>query len=140
MQVMELNKYQEVFDMKAVSFKNLILPSISLFTSVGTLLCCAMPALFVSLGAGAVLVGLLSNFPILILFSKFKEILFTISGILILVSGMLIWNSRNAPCPADPIKAKACSRLRKISLYIYFFSLGIYLIGFFFAFLAKNFL
>ena len=121
--------------MKPVSLRNLVLPSISLFTSLGTLICCALPALFVALGAGAVLVGLLSNFPFLIILSKHKDILFLTSGLLIGFTGFLIWKSRNAPCPADPLKARACTLLRKVSIYIYLFSLITYLIGFFFAYL-----
>ena len=125
--------------MKPVSVKNLILPSLSLFTSFGTLICCALPSLFVAIGAGAVLAGLISNLPFLIVFSKYKTFLFTISGSVIILSGLLLWNSRNAPCPADIKKAKACQRLRKSSLFIYFFSVVIYLIGFFFAFLITFF-
>ena len=125
--------------MKPLSVKNLIVPSLSLFTSFGTLICCALPSLFVAIGAGAVLAGLISNFPLLIVLSKYKTILFTISGILIVFSGGLLWYNRNAPCPADPIKAKACNRLRKGSLFIYFASLLIYAIGFFFAFIITSF-
>ena len=124
--------------MKPISLKSLIVPSLSLFTSFGTLVCCALPSLFVTLGAGAILAGLLSNLPFLIILSKYKVFLFIVSAILILISGFLIWYSRNAPCPADPLKAKACNRLRKISLFIYLFSLTIYLIGFFFAFLITK--
>ncbi len=124
--------------MKPISLKSLIMPSISLFTSLGTLICCAMPALFVALGAGAVLAGILSDLPFLIILSKYKSLLFLISGLLLVFSGFLIWKTRNAPCPADPLKAKACNLLRKISIFIYFFSLLIYLIGFFFAYLITK--
>ena len=120
--------------MKPISSKNLIIPSLSLFTSLGTLLCCALPSLFVALGAGAILAGIVTNLPFLIVLSKYKILLFIISGLLLLVSGFLIWHTRNAPCPVDPLKAKACNRLRKISIFVYFSSLLIYLIGFFFAF------
>ena len=65
--------------MKPISSKNLIVPSLSLFTSLGTLLCCALPSLFVAIGAGAVLAGLISNMPFLIVLSKYKIILFIIS-------------------------------------------------------------
>ena len=121
--------------MQPISSKNLLLPSLSLFTSLGTLFCCALPALFVVLGAGATLAGLLSNAPFLIVLSKYKLLLFLISGSLMVASGYLIWKSRNAPCPADQLKAKTCKRLRITSQVIYFFSLLIYLIGFFFAYL-----
>ena len=124
--------------MKPISFKNLIVPSLSLFTSLGTLLCCALPSLFVALGAGAALAGLISNMPFLIIFSKYKIILFIISGLLILVSGFLIWYSKNAPCPVDPLKARTCNQLRKLSIIIYLFSLIVYFIGFFFAFIITK--
>ena len=124
--------------MSPISSKNLLLPSLSLFTSLGTLFCCALPALFVVLGAGAALAGLLSNAPYLIMLSKYKVLLFLISGSLMIISGYLIWRSRNAPCPADPLKARACKRLRIASLVIYFFSVTIYAIGFFFAFIITK--
>ena len=124
--------------MRPISSKNLLLPSLSLFTSLGTLFCCALPALFVVLGAGAALAGLLSNAPFLIVLSKYKILLFLISGSLMTLSGYLIWRSRNAPCPADPLKARACKRLRIASLVIYFFSVTIYAIGFFFAFIIPK--
>ncbi len=124
--------------MKPLSSKSLLLPSLSLFTSLGTLFCCALPALFVVLGAGAVLAGLLSSAPFLIVLSKYKVLLFFISGSLIIVSGYLIWRNKNAPCPADPLKAKACKKLRIASLIIYFFSATIYAIGFFFAFIITK--
>ena len=126
--------------MKPISTKNLIVPSLSLFTSFGTLLCCALPSLFVAIGAGAVLAGLVSNMPFLIVLSKYKVLLFIISGLLLFISGFLIWYNRNAPCPSDPLKAKACNRLRKFSIFIYCSSVVIYSTGFFFAFLITNFI
>ena len=126
--------------MKPLSKKSLIIPSLSLFTSFGTLICCALPSLFVAVGAGAILAGLLSTMPFLIVLSKYKTILFIISGILIMFSGLLIWYNRNAPCPADPIKAKACNLVRKISILVYLFSLIIYFIGFFFSYLITYFI
>jgi hypothetical protein len=38
----------------------------SLFTSVSTLLCCALPSLLVAVGMGAVVAGMVSDFPALI--------------------------------------------------------------------------
>ena len=69
-----------------------IIPSLSLFTSLGTLLCCALPALMVTLGMGATLAGLIGVFPYITSISDYKEYIFIISGILIffgfLVSGV----------------------------------------------------
>lgn len=117
-------------------WKQPIMPFFSLFTSLGTLVCCALPALFVTLGAGAALAGLVSNVPWLISLSEHKAWVFGIAGVLLLGTGVLRYVNRNAPCPADPVAAKACTRLRKISAIMYWFSVGIYLIGFFFAFVA----
>ena len=47
-------------------------PSISLFTSFATLLCCALPALLVTLGMGASLAGLIGTFPSITFLSNYK--------------------------------------------------------------------
>ena len=117
-------------------WKQTIMPFFSLFTSLGTLVCCALPALFVTLGAGAALAGLVSNVPWLVALSEHKVWVFGIAGILLLGTGILRYINRNAPCPIDPVAAKACTRLRNISKYMYWFSVVIYLTGFFFAFVA----
>jgi len=122
--------------MENFSLKQAMLPTLSLFTSIGTLLCCALPALLVSIGAGAALAGLVSNAPWLVALSKYKIWTFSISGFLILAAGIMLYISRNAPCPTNPIKAKACKRLRKISLWIYVSSVAVWCVGFFFAFVA----
>ena len=101
--------------MKGVYLKNITLPLISLFSSFGTLICCALPALLVSLGAGAVLAGLITNLPQLLFLSKYKIYVFSIAGVLIIASGYMLWINRNAPCPIDPIEAKLCNKLRKLS-------------------------
>jgi hypothetical protein len=116
--------------------KQTILPTLSLFTSVGTLLCCALPALLVSLGAGAALAGLISTAPWLIALSKYKLWTFSISGIIILISGVMRWQARHTPCPTDPKLAQACARLRYVSAWLYWGSVFIWCIGFFFAFIA----
>jgi len=53
----------------------------SLFASSGTLVCCALPALLVALGAGAVLSSLVSVFPQLVWLSEHKEGLFIVAGV-----------------------------------------------------------
>ncbi len=117
-------------------WKQTVMPTLSLFTSVGTLVCCALPALFVTLGSGAALAGLVSSAPWLVALSKYKVWVFSIAGIMLLLGGIMRWKARNAPCPIDPLQAKACDRLRKISGWIYWISVGIYATGFFFAFIA----
>jgi hypothetical protein len=118
------------------ALKQTWLPALSLFTSAGTLLCCALPALFVTLGAGAALAGFVSAAPWLVALSKHKLMLFTLAGVLLAVAGAIRYRARNAPCPVEPRAAQACMRLRKISAWIYAGSVLIYLTGFFFAFVA----
>jgi hypothetical protein len=119
----------------AVKFTKTI-STITLLTSFSTLFCCALPALFVTLGAGAVLAGVVSTVPQLVWLSEHKVALFIFAGLMLAVSGAMRYASRNAPCPIDPEQARACTRLRKISLGIYIASLAIYATGFFFAFIA----
>lgn len=113
-----------------------ILPTLTLFGSFGTLLCCVLPALLVSLGAGAVVIGLVSTFPQLIWLSEHKVGLFIFAGVMLTISGVSRYLTRNAPCPADPAKAKACARMRRISFWVFLLSLAMYATGFFFAFIA----
>ena len=45
---------EKSFKNEGTSKKDIIIPLISLFTSFGTLICCALPALLVTIGSGAV--------------------------------------------------------------------------------------
>lgn len=115
-----------------------LMPTLSLFTSMGTLLCCALPALLVTLGMGAALAGFVSAVPWIAGVSEQKEWVFAGAGVMLSFAALMQWRARHAPCPADPAKAKACARLRKISIGILAFSILIYLTGFFFAFFAAD--
>lgn len=111
---------------------------LGLFTSLSTLLCCALPALLVSLGLGAVLAGLASRFSALIWVSEHKATVFGLAGALMVINGLLIWSQRDAPCPIDPDLREACLTGRSLSLKIYLFSVTIFTVGVFFAFLAPK--
>ncbi len=106
---------------------------LALAASGSTLVCCALPALLVSLGAGAVLASLVSTFPALIWLSQHKLALFIGAGLMLAVGGWL--QSRPASCPLDPELARACARYKRISRGVYLASLAVYLIGGFFAYL-----
>ena len=111
---------------------------LSLFTSTGTLICCALPALLVSLGAGAVMAGLIEAVPQITWLGKNKALVFGIAGGLLAISGAWQWHARSLPCPADRAQAEACARARKISWIVWGLSVAVYAIGFFFAFLAAS--
>ena len=119
-------------------YKQTIFPVLSLFTSIGTLLCCALPALLVTLGMGAALAGFISVAPWITVISEYKIFIFVGAGILLILSSYFLWINRNAPCPTDAKQAKACALLRKFSLYTIIISIVIYIVGFFFAFFAAD--
>lgn len=106
----------------------------SLFASSSTLICCALPALLVALGAGAALSSLVSAVPQLVWLSEHKEALFTFAGLMLFASGMLQWRNRTAPCPIDPGLRRSCLRTRKASAQMWGFSVAIYAVGAWFAF------
>lgn len=121
-----------------VKLKESILNYLTLFTSMGTLICCALPALLVSLGLGAVLAGLASQWPSLIWISEHKLQVFMLAGTMLSLNGLIMWFNRNAPCPIDPKLRDACIRGRSFSKNIYIFSLVVFITGFFFAYIAPK--
>ena len=121
-----------------MNLRNIILEFLTFLSSLSTLLCCALPALLVSIGAGAVLASLITVVPQLVWISEHKIPLFAFAGFMLVLSGISSYRNRSAPCPADPDQAKSCLRLRHLSVRIFYFSSVIYLIGFFFAFLVSR--
>lgn len=111
---------------------------LTLFGSFSTLICCALPALLVSLGLGAVMAGIASNVPGLIWMSENKLAVFVFAGLMLAMNGLLMWMNRNAPCPIDPKLRDACIRGRRFGKIIYFVSLAVFAVGAFFAFVAPN--
>ena len=87
---------------------------------------------------GAVLAGFIGTVPWITGFSDYKIQIFIIAFIFMALSSFIHYRARNAPCPADPKKAKACARLRKMNTVVLIFSWLIYVTGFFFAFLAAD--
>lgn len=105
---------------------------LALASSGTTLVCCAIPALLVSLGAGAVLAAVVSTIPALIWISKHKAAVFMLAGAMLLIGGWM--QTRPASCPADARLAQACARYKRISRSVYWMSVLLYLTGAFFAF------
>ena len=116
--------------------KSLFTSYLSLFTSFGTVLCCALPSLLVSIGMGATFAGLVGVFPQIVWLSENKVLVFSLSGVLILISCGLLYVNRYAPCPIDPNQANACAMSKKWSIRIIILSAILWFCGFFFAFLA----
>ena len=82
--------------------------------------------------------GLATNVPGYIWLTERKAPLFILSGVLLALAAVMRWRSRNAPCPIDPVAAKACERLRRKSGILFYMSTAIYAVGGFFAFFAAD--
>jgi hypothetical protein len=111
---------------------------VTLATSASTLVCCALPALLVALGAGAVLASAVSAFPQLVWISEHKIEVFVLAGLMLLAAGIMQWRAKSLPCSIDRALSDACMRGRKFSLAVYMVSVAIFVIGGFFAFVAPS--
>ncbi len=107
-----------------------------LISSSSTLLCCALPALMVALGAGAVFGSFVAQVPGLIWISEHKTGVFIFAGVMLTLGGFARWQAARRPCPTDPKLAHACQASRGWSKWIYFASLSAYGTGLFFAYVA----
>src|ERR1700675_3522096 len=99
--------------------RNVGLAAGALRASSATLVCCVLPAMLVAIGAGAALAGLVTAVPQLIWLSEHKPLVFGVAGALLAISGAALWVASREPCPTDPLLARSCRRLRKISYVIY---------------------
>ena len=89
--------------------RSTVLGYLSLFTSFGTLLCCALPSLLVLLGLGATVASVLSSVPWLVTLSRHKDWVFAVSGALIAANFGYVYliapklQAKGAACsPDDP--------------------------------------
>jgi hypothetical protein len=106
----------------------------ALAASTGTLVCCALPALLVAIGAGAALAGLVSVFPQIVWLSEHKELVFSAALVVMAAAGWMQWRNRSAPCPTDPALRDACLRTRRLSARVFGVSLLFLALGAWFAF------
>ncbi len=119
--------------------RNGLLSYLSLFTSLGTLLCCALPSLLVLFGLGATVATVLSEAPWLVSLSHHKAWVFVTAGLLI--AGNLVYTyaiapqlqKRNGAC--DPNDPTACQTTGRFSRVVLWCSITLYLIGCFTAYL-----
>ena len=99
---------------------------LSLIASSSTLICCALPALFVTLGAGATLASIVNIFPELIIISKYKIYISIFTLLFLIIAGILIKKASLQPCPTDPNLRDICMKTRKRSRVIYLTSVFIF--------------
>lgn len=107
----------------------------ALFATTGTLVCCALPIVFVTLGMGATVAAMTSAFPILIVLSQYKIWVFIFSGLMLALSAWLMLRPGRA-CPTDPQLAASCNKAQVWNRRILIGSIFLWCIGFIAAFLA----
>jgi mercuric ion transport protein len=111
---------------------------LSLFTSFGTLVCCALPSLLVLVGLGTTVASVLAAAPWLVTLSRHKVWVFGISGSLIAANAAYVywlaprWRAGSAGCAAD--RASACATSDRASRVLLWTSIAMYAAGFFVAF------
>lgn len=123
--------------MTGTTKRSSLLNYFSLFTSLSTLLCCALPSLLVLVGLGASVASMLSFMPWLVTLSRHKQWTFAISGVLIALSFAntyyIVPRIRAKQCSADdPTACDEASRFSRILLCV---SAVIYVVGVFVAYM-----
>jgi len=108
---------------------------LALFATTGTLVCCALPIILVTLGLGATVAALTSSLPFLITLSQHKAWVFAFSGLMLGLSGWLLDRSRHS-CPSDPQLGELCNKTQRWNRRLYWVSVTIWGIGFFAAYFA----
>ena len=103
----------------------------SLFGSLTTLFCCALPVLFVSVGMGAVFASITATIPQINFLVERKNTLFIVTAILLALSYVLMARAIPQECPIDQ---EACPTSKSWTQRIFWFSVVVYVIGAFFSY------
>ena len=101
---------------------------LALFTSSGTLLCCALPAAVSTIAGGAAVIGLTSALPWLIPLSRYKDWIFLGAGIMILISGILTLPPKGT-IACFITGGQGCEVAGKFTKMMFWISVSIYGVG-----------
>ncbi len=111
---------------------------LSLFTSLGTLLCCALPSLLVLLGLGATVGTVLAEVPWLVALSHHKHWVFILAGLLITGNFVYVYGIapklQIASGACDPNIPSACQTASRFARIVLWCSALLYLVGCFTAY------
>lgn len=106
---------------------------LSLFGSLSSMFCCALPVLLVILGAGAVFASMISALPWLVTISRYKEWVFLVTGILLVLNFVLVYRPQGKiACVIGA--GKPCEAAKRWNKLILFFSAIVYVISLFVAY------
>jgi len=108
--------------------------AVGLVTSTGTLVCCGLPILLVSVGLGSAVTGLVGAAPWLVAWSRHKAWVFAASALLLAAGAWMLYRPGRT-CSTDPDLGRLCGRLDRWNRRAYWVSVVIWGIGFFAAYL-----
>lgn len=103
---------------------------LSLFTSLGTLVCCALPSLLVLFGLGATVVSVLAAAPWLVALSRHKNWTFAIAGILIVANFVYVRVVAPRLQRGCDLGDDSCARAARLNRVLLWATAGIYSVGF----------
>jgi len=101
---------------------------LALFTSAGTLLCCALPAALATVAGGAAIGAYASAFPWVIPLSRHKGWIFLVAGFLIALNGVLTIRPKGRLACAMT-GGKGCEIAGTFGKTIFWISIAIYGVG-----------
>ena len=110
----------------------------SLFGSLSTLLCCALPVTLVTLGMGATFASITSTFPQILWLTGHKDELFMLTGALLIISFFIMKKSEKMACPVNLDEREICQNSKSISNRIFWISVGTYIVGLLFSYIIPK--
>lgn len=108
---------------------------LAFITSISTLFCCTLPILFSLLGMGAIFSSALVQIPFFSLFLKHKLYVFIFSAVMLIIASLILRIPLQT-CPSEVSLRKKCNKLRRFNNYIILISIILWLVSFYFAYLA----
>jgi len=105
----------------------------ALFTSTGTLICCALPAAVAAFAGGAAVTSMISTFPWMVTLSTYKGWIFLGSGMMLLISGILVYRPQGKVA-CSITGGEGCDVAGRFTKVMFWSSVIIYSTGAFFAY------
>jgi len=106
---------------------------LALFTSTGTLLCCALPSALAAVAGGSAVVSLVSTFPWLVPLSRNKEWIFLGAGLMLVLTAFLIYRPKGTVA-CSVTGGEGCAVAGWFTKVTFWTSASIYVVGSFFAY------
>ncbi len=114
------------FQQKLASF-------LALFSSAGTLVCCALPSAIAAVAGGAAVASFVSTFPWLVPLSQHKGWIFLAAGLMIMLSGLLVYRPKGRVA-CSLTGGEGCEVAGRFTKVMFWLSAAIFGVGVFFAY------